>query len=162
MKSSHLLLCICIMTAMPAWAQDPSSVSAVDFIKGSWKATWGDRTIDAVWSSPAAENIVGYVRVTKDNKVVLYELFAFEKAEEGVVALVRHFGPGLVAREEKETPNLYRFLEAGDGWALFEREGEETRVKYEKRTDDGFAIVIGKPENGEWVYKDFWVFTRAK
>ena len=163
MRKSYCLLWICFLSSiLPAFAQGAGSISDVRFIQGSWKANWGDRTVDAVWSSTAGENIVGYVRVIKDNKVVLYELFAFEQTAEGLVALVRHFGPGLVAREEKDTPNLYRFLEAGNGWAVFKREGEETRVKYERRSDDEFAIVIGKPESGEWAFKDFWVFKRTK
>ena len=156
-----MLICV-FATVLPASAQGSGSISDVRFIEGSWRADWGDRSIDAVWSSPAGENIVGYVRVMKENKVVLYELFAFEQTGQGLVALVRHFGSGLVAREEKETPNLYTFLEAGNGWAVFKREGEETRVKYERRSADEFAIVIGKPENGQWVFKDFWVFKRVK
>ena len=165
MKPSYLLLCLCIFTALPqAFAQAQAktgSISDVRFIEGSWRATWGDRTVDAVWSAPAAGSIVGYVRVIKDRRVTLYEMFAFEETEAGLVVLVRHFGPGLVAREEKETPNHYKFLEAGEGWLLVEKQGEDTRVRYEKRSDDEFAIVIGKPQEGKWVFKDFWVFSRV-
>lgn len=165
MKRSHVLLCLCLLTMLPqafAQAQAKGSVSDLRFIEGSWKAVWGDRSIDATWSAPAGENIVGYVRVMRDNKVVLYELFAFEQTDGGLVALVRHFGPGLIAREEKETPDHYNFLEAGNGWAMFEKRGEATRVRYEKRSNNGFAIVIGKQQDGEWVFKDFWVFSRVK
>lgn len=142
-------------------ADNQGSISDIQFIQGSWKATAGDRSIDAVWSSPSGESMVGYVRVMKDGKVSLYELFAFEKTEQGLVALVRHFRPGLIAAEEKDNPNHYKFLEAGSGRAIFQRQGEDTRVLYEKRSADQFAIVIGKPEQGQWVYKDFWVFNRA-
>ena len=165
-RSSYLLFCLCLLTMLPLaflHAQEKKgSISDVSFIQGSWKAVAGDRSIDAVWSVPAGEDIVGYVRVMRDGKVALYELFAFEQTEQGLVAVVRHFGPGLIAREEKEKPNLYTFLEAGDGWALFERQGEPTRVRYDKRSPDQFAIVIGKQEGTAWVFKDFWVFNRVK
>jgi hypothetical protein len=138
------------------------SISDIRFIEGSWKATAADRSIDAVWSSPSGESMVGYVRVMKEGNVVLYELFAFEQAPDGLVALVRHFGPGLMAREEKENPNRYTFIEAGDGRAIFQKQGEEVRVLYEKRSADEFAIVIGKPEGGKWVFTDFWKFSRTK
>ena len=160
-----LLSCLLTSFLPPAYAQskqNPGSISDIRFIEGSWKAVAGDRTIDAVWSTPVGENMVGYVRVVKDGQVALYELFAFEKTDQGLVALVRHFRPGLIAAEEKDTPNRYRFLEASVGRAYFEKQGEETRVLYEKRSNDQFAIVIGKIDTGEWVYKDFWVFNRVK
>ena len=165
MKRSYLLLCLCILTTIPAaFAQTKGkgSISDVRFITGNWRAEWGDRIVDAVWSAPSAENIVGFVRVVKEGKVTLYELFAFEQTEQGFAALVRHFNPGLIAREEKETPDRYKFLEAGDGWALFEKQGQATRVRYEKRSDDEFAIVIGRQKEGQWMFEDFWKFSRVK
>ncbi|MEX1241114.1 MAG: DUF6265 family protein [Cyclobacteriaceae bacterium] len=166
MKRSYLLLCLCLLLSLPqAFSQTRAktgSISDIRFIEGSWKALAGDRSIDAVWSAPAGENMVGYVRVMREGKVHLYELFAFEQTEEGLVAVVRHFSPGLIAREEKEKPDRYTFMEAGDSHALFQKQGQDVRVRYEKRSDNEFAIVIGKPEEGIWVFKDFWKFSRVK
>jgi hypothetical protein len=164
---AFVLLLTCLLnSALPdaraQSKQNTGTISDVRFIEGSWKAVTADRSIDAVWSAPMGDNMVGYVRVMKDGQVSLYELFAFEKTEQGLVAHVRHFRPGLIAAEEKDTPNRYRFLEASKGRAYFEKQGEETRVLYEKRSEDQFAIVVGKKESGEWVYKDFWVFSRVK
>lgn len=158
-----LFLSILIPTAADAQAKEENgSVSDMSFIAGSWKAKTADRAIDAVWSSPLGENMVGYVRVMKDNKPVLYELFAFEQSENGLVALVKHFKPGLLGVEEKDKCDRYKFLEAGDGRALFEKEGGLVRVLYEKRPGKQFAIVVGKQEEGKWVFKDFWQFTSAE
>ena len=166
MKQSSLLFSLCLLAILPqTFAQTQGkagSISDIRFIEGEWKAVAGDRSIDAVWSAPGGETIVGFVRVVKENKVVLYELFAFEQTEQGLVALVRHFAPGLVGREEKDKPDRYSFLEARDGRALFEKEGQPVRVLYEKRGENGFAIVIGRMEGGEWVFKDFWVFSRVR
>ena len=129
MKKSYLLLCLCMISSLPqAFPQTRAktgSVSDIRFIEGSWKALAGDRSIDAVWSAPAGENMVGYVRVMREGKVMLYELFAFEQTEEGLVVMVRHFTPGLIAREEKEKPDRYTFMESGDGYALFQKEGQD-------------------------------------
>jgi hypothetical protein len=158
---SALAFCTAVLPSL--YAQENSgSVSAVRFIEGSWKAMAQDRSIDAVWSAPVGESMVGYVRVMKDGKPTLYELFAFEQSEQGLVALVRHFKPGLVAMEEKDQPDHYTFLEAKEGRAWFEKKGGETRVLYDRRSKDEFAIVIGKKDGVEWLYKDFWVFTRVK
>lgn len=165
MKNSHLLLCFCLFTTLPqafGQAQGKGSINDIRFIEGSWKAIWEDRSVDAVWSVPSGENIVGYVRVMKEGKVVLYELFAFEQTPQGFAALVRHFNPGLIAREEKDTPDRYNFLEAGNGWALFEKQGQAMRVRYEKRSENDFAIVIGRQKDKEWVFEDFWKFTRVR
>jgi len=154
---------LCTTAFSTVYAQGSSgSISDIRFIEGSWKATAQDRTIDAVWSSPVGESMVGYVRVMKDGTPSLYELFAFEPSEEGLVALVRHFRPGMIALEEKDQPDHYTFLEAKVGRAYFEKKGGETRVLYDRRSKNEFAIVIGKKEGGEWVYKDFWVFSRVK
>ena len=166
MKHAYILLLFSLFSTLPGvFAQSQAkkgSISDVRFIEGNWKAVAGDRSIDAVWSAPSGENIVGYVRVMKDGNVTLYELFAFEQTQQGLVALVRHFTPGLVASEEKEKPVHYNFLEGGNGRALFEKQGDAVRVLYEKRSENEFAIVVGKPEEGEWVFKDFWVFSRVK
>lgn len=163
MKASFLLVCVLLTTQVLAQSQSSTgTISDVGFIVGSWKAVAGDRIIDATWSQPAGGNIVGYVRVMKEGKVVLYELFAFEQSQDGLAVFVRHFRPGLIASEEKENPNHYTFMEASAGRALFQKRGEDVRVRYEKRSKDEFAIVVGKPEGGEWVFKDFWVFKRVK
>ena len=163
MRYSSLALFLMVILSHHAQSQSKQgSISDIRFIEGSWKAKAEDRAIDAVWSVPMGENMVGYVRVMKDGVVTLYELFAFEKGEAGLVALVKHFKPGLIGVEEKEKPDHYDFLEASNGRAVFVKEGGAVRVLYEKRSADQFAIVIGKMEADNWVYKDFWVFNRVK
>lgn len=167
MKTVQLVLALFLSIVIPFTAdaqakQVNGSISDMKFIAGSWKAKTADRAIDAVWSSPSGESMVGYVRVMKDSQPVLYELFAFEQSDQGLVALVKHFKPGLLGMEEKDKCDRYTFLEAGDGRALFEKEGGLVRVLYEKRPDKQFAIVVGKQEEGKWIFKDFWQFTSAE
>jgi hypothetical protein len=162
---SHLLFLLFTCLLPGVYAQTPQksgSISDIGFIEGRWKTTADDKAIDAVWSAPAGESIVGYVRVMKEGMVTLYELFAFEQSDRGLVALVKHFKPGLIGVEEKDSSNRYHFIQAANGRATFEKEGEAMRVQYEKRGADKFAIVIGKEVNGKWEYKDFWQFSRVK
>jgi hypothetical protein len=167
MKTAQLVLALFLSIVIPSTADAQAkhvngSISDMKFIAGNWKAKTADRTIDAVWSSPLGENIIGYVRVMKDDQPILYELFAFEQSEHGLVALVKHFKPGLLGMEEKDKCDRYTFLEAGDGRALFEKEGGLVRVLYERRPGKQFAVVVGKQEEGTWVFKDFWQFTCAE
>ncbi|UJH90334.1 DUF6265 family protein [Antarcticibacterium sp. 1MA-6-2] len=165
MKSFFFLLITCLSTSFlsEGYAQaehQSGSFSDIDFIEGRWKATAGDNTVYATWSAPEGNTRVGYVRVIKEGKVTLYEFFAFEQTEEGLIALVKHFRPGLIGLEEKDKSDRYQFLEARDNGAYFKKDGEDVRVLYEKRGDDQFAIAIGKPQGSKWVYKDFWVFNK--
>jgi len=140
--------------------QSSGSLSDLSFIQGSWVSTSKNKNIDAFWSAPTGDNIVGFVRVIKDSKAVMYELFAFEQTEKGLMALVRHFKPGLVSLEEKDKPDRYHFIKAGDGWAIFEKQGENVRVLYEERSEGEFVIALGHRQDGEWIFKDFWEFEK--
>lgn len=165
-KFCFLLLLSLLATLLPeAYAQTKKksgSLSDVGFIEGHWKANLDDRSVEAVWSAPSGDNIVGFIRMMKDNKATLYEMFAFEQTEQGLVALVKHFKPGLIGVEEKDKSDRYLFLEAGEGKAIFEKQGEALRVLYEKRAEDQFVIALGKPQEGKWVFKDLFVFNRVK
>jgi hypothetical protein len=162
MKAITIVLLFLAVSHYAAGQVSNGSISDVGFIEGRWQATPAGRTIDAFWSAPGGNTIVGYVRVLKDGEVALYELFAFEATREGLVVLVKHFKPGLIGVEEKDKSDQYKFVESGQGRALFEKTSEPVRVLYEKRGENQFAIVIGKQENGNWVFKDFWVFSRMK
>lgn len=139
----------------------PGSLADVNFIEGSWEAISNDKSIEAIWSAPVGDNIVGFVRMMKDGKATLYELFAFEQTPNGLMVSVKHFLPNLIGIEDKDESDRYHFLEAGDGWAVFEKQGEDVRVLYEKRSDHEFAIAIGKPHEGKWKFEDFWQFSKA-
>ena len=162
MKAIAIVLFLFAVSHYATGQVSKGSISDVSFLEGRWQATPADRTVDASWSATGGNTIVGYVRVLKEGKIALYELFAFEETPDGLVVLVKHFKPGLVGVEEKDKADHYRFLESGQGRALFEKTSEPVRVLYEKRGDHQFAIVIGKPENGNWIFKDFWVFSRMK
>lgn len=170
MKKYYLLLLFCLSTAFLAEvsAQEQSdrpkagSLSDISFIEGHWKAMDQGKTIEAIWSAPAGDNMVGFIRMMENGKATLYELFAFEQREAGPVALIKHFKPGLIGLEEKEQSDRYQFVEAEEGRAIFDKEGEELRVLYEKRPDDKFAIALGKLQDGQWVFNDLWEFSRVK
>lgn len=167
MKQFYFLPLLLLFTHLQpeAFAQNKQktgSLSDIAFIEGHWKASDNGKSIEAVWSAPEGDNIVGFIRMMNDGKVTLYELFAFEQTEQGPVALVKHFKPGLIGLEEKDQADRYQFLEAEKDKAVFEKQGESLRVRYEKRPGDKFAIALGKPQEGKWVYEDWWEFNRVK
>ncbi|CAN5910651.1 hypothetical protein BH24BAC1_BH24BAC1_08470 [soil metagenome] len=157
------LLCLCLALLPAAHAQQKAgSLSDVKFIEGHWKGMNGPTALEAFWSAPEGDNIVGFIRMMKEGKATLYELFAFEQTEQGPVALVKHFRPGLIGVEEKENSDRYTFVEASEGRAIFEKQGEPLRVLYEKRSADQFVIALGRTQEAKWVFKDLFIFNRVK
>ncbi len=138
------------------------SLSDISFVQGHWKGMHESTSLEAFWTAPSGDNITGFIRMMKENKLSLYELFAFEQTPQGPVALVKHFKPGMVGVEEKEKADRYTFVEAGNGRVIFEKQGEVLRVLYEKRSQDQFAIALGKQQEGKWTFKDLFIFNRIK
>ncbi len=143
-------------------AQTVSSGSLKDlsFLDGRWKGSYNGGTIEASWTAPEGDNIVGFIRMVKDGKATLYELFAFEQTEKGPVAHVKHFKPGMISLEEKEVSDTYNFIEAKKNEALFEKDDISVRIIYERRSQNQLVIRRGKLENNKWEFMDLFVFNR--
>jgi len=145
-----------------AQSPKPATLAAVGFLEGHWKGTYNGGPIEASWTAPEAGNIIGYIRMMKDDKISLYELFAFEQTEVGPVAMVKHFKPGLIGVEDKEKSDRYRFIEASDKQALFEKEDASIRIIYEKRTPNQLVIRRGEKKIADWTFSDLFVFDRVR
>jgi hypothetical protein len=150
------------LLAMSSQAQTTATGALADisFLEGHWLGTYNGGPIEAGWTAPAGNNIMGYIRMIKDDKPALYEVFAFEQTEKGPVALVKHFKPGLIALEEKAVSDRYNFIEAKKNQALFEKDDISVRIIYERRSQNQLVIQRGKLEDNKWVFIDLFVFNR--
>ena len=165
MKKPFLLL-FALLLAIPAvYAQTGAknaSLADVAFMEGRWHGTFNGGPIDAAWIAPSGDNLSGFMRMMKDNKVAMYEMLIFEQTEQGPIVLVKHFKPGLIGQEEKDKADRYRFIEAGKEKALFEKEDGSIRIIYEKRSPDQLAIQRGQQKDGKWAFNDLFVFDRVR
>jgi hypothetical protein len=160
-----LLLMVSVLLSKTHAQTQPKggSFADIEFIEGHWKAATSEgRSIDAVWLAPENDNILGFMRMMKGGKADLYEILAYEKSEQGLVSLVKHFKPGLLGQEEKDKQDRYNFVEASKDRAIFQKEGGGLRILYEKRSTDQFAIARGNEQEGKWVFQDLFVFNRVK
>lgn len=151
------LLTICVFDVN---AQNTGTLSDMEFISGQWEATRNGNMVEAFWTEPEGDNMVGVVRIVGNGKAVLYEMFAIEMTDTGLEVKVKHFRPGLIGVEEKDEFDHYTFLESSNGRALFKKQGEDVRISYEVRPDNKFAVAVGTPADGEWKFEDFWLFSR--
>ena len=139
-----------------------ATLNDVAFMHGHWQGTFNGGPIEAFWAKPAGDNLTGFIRMMKDDKVTMYEMLIFEQTENGPVVLVKHFKPGLIAVEEKEVSDRYRFIEAKKDWALFEKQDGSIRIIYEKRGPNQMVLQRGRQENGNWTFADLFVFNTVK
>lgn len=161
-----LLAIFLLIGSVSVYAQNTAAkvgtVADMKLLEGHWLGTFNGGPIEAVWSAPAGDNIVGFIRMMKNDRVTLYELFAFEQGERGLVAMVKHFKPGLIGQEEKDKADRYVFIEAGKDRALFEKDDASIRIIYERRPNDQLVIRRGQKKNMDWVFTDLFVFSRVR
>jgi hypothetical protein len=164
-RSFLITLCLFAVSAttVKSHAQkNGGRLSDLDFIVGHWKATTTDRTVEGQWMAQDGDNMLGVMRMMNGNKAAMYELLAYEQSEQGLVSRVKHFKPGMIGVEEKDKHDQYNFLEAVKGKATFQKEGEDLRIIYEKRSENQFVIQRGNLVDGKWMFKDLFVFDRVK
>lgn len=157
---NNCLILTMLLTATLANAQSTGTLKDLSFLDGRWLGTYNGGPIEASWTAPAGNSIVGFIRMTKDDKPALYELFAFEQTEKGPVAMVKHFKPGMISLEEKEVADRYNFIEAKKNQALFEKDDVSVRIIYERRSQTQLVIQRGKMENNKWVFVDLFIFNK--
>ncbi len=137
------------------------TLSDLSFLEGHWLGNYNGGPIEASWTAPAAGSIVGYIRMMKDDKPTMYELFVFEQTQDGPVAMVKHFRPGMVALEEKDVHDHYVFQKATGNEALFEKDDASVRIIYERRSPT--QLVIRRAvEKDNWQFADLFVFDKVQ
>ena len=159
------LFLFALLVSLTSYAQTTKTATLADvsFMEGHWLGTFNGGPIEAAWIAPAGDNLTGFMRMMKDNKVTMYEMLIFEQTEQGPVVLVKHFKPGLIGQEEKDKSDRYKFIEAGKEKTLFEKEDGSLRIIYEKRANDQLAIQRGQKDGtGKWAFADLFVFNRIR
>lgn len=156
--------------AEPAPPAPPSfaSVRVADFawMAGIWQGEIGGDFIEEQWSDPVGNVVMGMFRWVKggrNGEIMLYELLSIEPGAEGPVLWLRHFGPRLVAREDKEGAVAFHLHSYKPGEATWDNRNPEdpTRLTFRREGEDRLVIVLGKRKDGAWAGTDF-VYTRRK
>ena len=150
---------ILLVGSLSAQAQK-GTLKDLTFLEGRWLGTFNGGPIEAGWSAPAADNLIGYIRMMKDDKPTMYELFVFEQTDKGPVAMVKHYKPGMVALEEKDKHDHYLFQSAKKNEALFEKEDASVRIIYERRSPTQLVIRRGSKKDADWTFVDLFIFEK--
>lgn len=152
----------------PPAAASFASVRVADFswMAGIWQGEIGGDFIEEQWSDPAGNVMMGMFRWVKggrNGEIALYELLSIEPGADGPILWLRHFGPRLVAREDKEGAVAFHLIAYKQGEAAWDNRdpANPTRLTFRREGDDRLVIVLGKMKDGAWAGTDF-VYTRRK
>jgi hypothetical protein len=94
--------------APPASPPPVSSPKLSDFawLEGHWRADWGPRVAEQVWTTPKAGMMLGDFRVIENDKVLVVEVFTLVEKPGAINLYVRHFTPELVPWEKSDATLL--------------------------------------------------------
>lgn len=161
-----LILLLVLSNLLPVAAAEPPSkpeptvltVADLAWIAGDWEGTMGGDTIEERWLPPAAGAMLGMFRwVTKDGKVDVYELLSIEPDSEGPTLWLRHFGPKLLGREDKDGAIPFYLGRVGPGEVMFDNRDPEKHIRLGYRKDGGRGLVaiLERQRDGKWVSDEF-------
>ena len=79
-----------------------SSIQDMAWISGHWTGEAMGGEFEETWNPPMAGEMMGMFKMTRDGKVVFYELLTIAPQGDSFVLRLKHFGQKLVGWEEKE------------------------------------------------------------
>jgi hypothetical protein len=129
----------------------PATLADAGFVAGRWVGDEDGAVSEETWSAPAGDAMLGTWRLVASGKTRVVELLSIS-AEGGTLVLrLRHFDPGLAAREEKDRPLVLPLVRRGDGALRFEGprvDGGEGPVAltYERK---GGGLVVTLEKDGK-------------
>lgn len=124
-------------------------IADLAWMAGAWRNDSRDGFTDEVWSAPADRSMVGCSRIGLASDRAVYEILLIEESADGPVLWLRHFKPGLIAREEQ--PMKFKTVRAGKNEIAFERVDESggTRLSYRLAEPDRLVAILEKTQNGK-------------
>ena len=133
------------------------AVAELAWLAGTWAGEKEGDRIEETWLPPAAGAMLGAFRWLRGETVIVYELLALEPEGDSVVLLLRHYKPGLVAREGEVEALRFRLVEARDGYALFDLgdAARPTRVGYRRGEDGTLVSVLERTREGKTTVEEF-------
>lgn len=119
-----------------------ADVKDLSFMSGTWGQVheWGD--MEETWSKPMGNCMVSTFRCLKDGKVVFYEFVVIEQEGNTPVLKMRHFNPGSIGWEDKNTPLEFSLIELSKNKAVFEVKDKSLKMTYTVTPKSKMDIVL--------------------
>jgi hypothetical protein len=158
----YVLLIVVLLAAVTSPAQSsPAAMTNFSFMTGNWVGESNGVFVDEYWSPATGDSMVGMFRIIKAGKIHLYELLTIELDGKRPILRLRHYGPGLVAREQDAI--TFQVAESSETEAVFVRADlESTRLIYRKKGNDALEAVLQKVGKDGKMTAETFIYKRAK
>ena len=143
------------LTLFVTSATSAADLKDVAFIAGHWRGESPGIVIEEVWLPAQGEAMYSLFRMVRDGKTQFTELQAIEQRGKEIVLLLRHFNPGLIAREDKEAPLVWRLETFERNRAVFHQQGADTRLEYRLEKTGKLTVTLIKEHEGKTVRTPF-------
>lgn len=127
----------------------PASLTDAAFLTGAWQGEMSGAYIEEHWTAPREDAMIGMYRIVAGGKTVMTEMCSIESTPAGLVLHLRHFGPGLIAREEKDAPSKFPLESLERNRAVFFNPATKTRLIYELFSPDELRVTLEKEQAGQ-------------
>ncbi len=140
----------------PSAPRPQLALADLAWIAGEWVGDKEGDRIEEAWLPPAAGAMPGLFRWLRGERLIVYEMLAFEQRPEGLVLLLRHFDAGLAPREAAEAL-IFDLVEASPDSVLFAGRdaAHPIRLGYRRAGEDGLVALLELPGGGAMVRQEF-------
>ena len=152
---TKLLFLLLIISGLSYGQKLTASVNDLGFMSGTWVVSheWGD--MEEFWGPPMGNCMVSSYRCVKDGKVVFYEFVVIEQSGDIPVMKLRHFNPGSIGWEEKNTPLDYPLIALEKNKAVFGPKDQSLKLSYALVSGNLEVVLEEKNKKGEWEKMEF-------
>lgn len=153
MKKTLTLLTFMTTFALITFGQGTQqwTVNDLKFISGKWTGSteWGD--MEEYWSLPMGNTMICSYMCVNEGKVVFYEFIVIENSDSVPVMKLRHFNPGSIAWEDKESPDHYPLIKLEPNLAQFESTDKKTKMTFHRIDSEHLKIILDmEDKDGKW------------
>ncbi|GLU57321.1 DUF6265 family protein [Dyadobacter frigoris] len=155
-------LALLLLLSVTSYAQEfKASINDLAFMSGTWtmKHEWGD--MEEFWGPPMGNSLISSYRCVKDGKVVFYEFVVIEQVENVPVMKLRHFNPGSIGWEDKNSPLEYPLVSLSKNKAVFEAKDKSLRLIYQLTTGN-LEVILEEKNKNNGMEKMVFAYKRKK
>lgn len=136
------------MSKYPQTGLEGVTAADLSWMAGQWRGLRGEEEIEEHWSEPRGGAMMGMFRWLRDGRVWFFEFLTLEQQGECVLMRIKHYYPGLIGWEEKDSSVEFLLVQLGEReavfwqlhkpyapWIIYRREGAQRMITYFERED---------------------------